>query len=720
MAETHACAGVAAQFTINHDTFGIHCTPETIGVDVVDANTGTPLLNYNAPVQLDTQSGQGTWSLVSGSGAFSDATADDGLATYDWPLGESQAVFSLYYPQGPTTIDVDVFQISDPGIRDTDAEGNLVFSPSGFTLTANALSNPPPAVIAPFAATQTAASAFPVHLAAYGQTPNDPVCGIIEGYTGAQALKFWFQHVDPGTGTRVPEIDGTPAAATEATAAAQPVVFTNGQAVVSGFYKDVGQLQLLVKDDTTLNPDLPTGIRGATANFVSMPERFEITDIRDAGGTIVNPQANDSSGPIFLAAGAPFRATVSALDAVGDPTPNYGQETIPETVRLDVGLIDPLPGASPPVSAGIGFGAFIAGSATGFDFIWPEVGILSVTPGIGDADYLGAGDVTGTTSENIGRFIPDHFTEVPNVPLFQTACSAGSFTYQGEPFNYLVAPVITAIARAVGGSTTLNYTSDYFKLSTATLQNRLYQSGAGVLDTSGVPPPATDPVVTETGPGVGTLAFSGGTGLEYTRGLPGAPFLADIQLSIDVIDADGVAALGNPVTFGAGIGIGFNAGEEIRYGRVRLGTAVGSERVDLAVPMASEYFLGAANGFVLNAADSCAVNVALSFSNFTEGLSSGDTCVRDSGTPGESGEGCAAAAPPGQRFEEPPLAGEFNLRLAAPDVGNHGSLIINGSVPDWLKFDWDASTPGDEDPTGHATFGIFGGSSRHIYVREIY
>ena len=41
-------------------------------------------------------------------------------------------------------------------------------------------------------------------------------------------------------------------------------------------------------------------------------------------------------------------------------------------------------------------------------------------------------------------------------------------------------------------------------------------------------------------------------------------------------------------------------------------------------------------------------------------------------------------------------------------------------VPDFLRFDWNAGTAGDENPSGQATFGIFGGESRQIYTREIY
>ena len=93
-------------------------------------------------MELDTQSGRGSWQLVTGGGSLTDATSNDGIATYNWPLTESQAVFSLSYPEGTPVIDVDVFQQNDPGIRDSDAEGNLEFSASGFTVTASPPSEP--------------------------------------------------------------------------------------------------------------------------------------------------------------------------------------------------------------------------------------------------------------------------------------------------------------------------------------------------------------------------------------------------------------------------------------------------------------------------------------------------------------------------------------------------------------------------------------------------
>lgn len=732
MNQTHDCASAAAQFTINHDNFGIHCVDETIVVDVVDSVAGTPLLNYNAQVELDTQSGAGSWTLVAGSGAFNDAAAGDGLATYDWPLGESQSVFALSYPQGPPSIDIDVVQVSDPGIRDTDAEGNLVFSANGFMLTAAQLGNPPVPPVAPFSAAQTAAVPFDVYIAAYGQTPDDPVCGVIESYTGNKNLKFWSQYVNPGSGTLNVAINGNPIPALEATAVNQIVSFSNGQGQISAKYDDVGSKQIWVKDDSTINAELPAGIRGGTADFVSRPASFELAGIVGGAGT-PNPQAADASGTKFIGAGQPFEMTVTALDAEGDPTPNYGQEATAESVRLDLTLVSPSGGASPGLGPALGFGAFSGGSATGSSFFWDEVGVIRLTPRVGDGNYLGAGDTVGAVSENIGRFVPDHFAvSWVAQPVFRTMCSDGDFdgdrfTYEGQPFGYVAPPVLQFVAQTAGNNLTQNYQTfpspgeRFFKMSTAQLAmdgNKQYLEGTGALDWTDVP--AADPVVAEVGPGVGTLTFtSGPTGLFFTRSAASAPnpdYNAAISLSLVVVDGDGVGAVGNPINYA----IPFSDGANIRYGRMRFTNAVGSERIDLAVPLAVEYYAGPGVGFVANSLDTCTINVALAFSNFTENLTAADTCVLDTGFPGASNIGCAAAGPVGRQFSEPPAAGDFNLWLKAPGVGHAGSVQINAAVPAWLRYDWDLAAPGDEDPVGQATFGLFKGETSQIYLREIY
>ena len=702
-------------FVIGHDNYGINCVAENVSVVAMDAGNN-PVTSYNGVITLDTQTGRGTWSLVTGNGSLVEVTPNDGVATYAFdPADNGAAVFNLSYTEGPSPFNI---LVSDSSAVDDDTEGNLLFGPSGFTVTANPLSNPPPAVINDPIANQIAGTDFALNIAAFGQTPTDPTCGVIESYAGSRDLKFWVGYSNPALGSIVPTVDTNPISASEAASSIQGVIFTNGQASVTAKYKDVGRIQIFMKDDTVPDPDLPNGIRGASNPFVVRPQRFELTNIVDAGGN-PNLGAMDSSGLVFTAAGAPFSVTVTALDAEGDPTPNYGQESVAETVLLTPNLVDPA-GNNPPIAAPIGFGPFVNGVATGNDFSWPEVGIITLTPSVGDGDYLGAGDVSGSTTTNVGRFIPDHLTASINSPLFATACAAGSFTYLGESFDYAIAPVATITARAVGGAATQNYAGAYFKITNTSLNNRAYTPASGSLDTSDLPPTSADPAIVDLGGGVGTLTFSAGAGLRFDRGAPTAPIDADIQVSIEVIDADGVNALGNPVTFGNPGGIGFDGGREMRYGRVSLSNSFGSELVDLSLPMRAEYFFDAATGFIANTDDTCSAGVSLTLGPYAPNLSLGDTCVIDSGSPGDSGAGCAAPGPAAQRYREPPLGGDFNLFLLAPGATNDGSVTVTADVPDWLEFDWDALTPGLEDPSGTATFGIFQGESRQIYIREIY
>ena len=320
-------------------------------------------------------------------------------------------------------------------------------------------------------------------------------------------------------------------------------------------------------------------------------------------------------------------------------------------------------------------------------------------------------------SGNVGRFYAHHFTTALNTPTFATSCAAGSFSYIGETFGYSNQPVITLTARALAGEIAENYVGGFFKIDSTSLSAPLYASTPATLDTSGLP--AGDPIIAETGAGTGTLTFGSGGGLFYTRSTEQAPFDADIRLSIDVADTDGAAA-SNPIVFGAAGGMLFDSGAEMRYGRGRMQNAYGSELVNLALRFRTEYFVNAATGFVPNVDDSCTSPVSLSFIAFTDNLAPGETCVFDTGAPGSSGAGCAAAGPPALLYRAPPLGGDFNLHLQAPGDNNDGSTTIRADVPGWLEFEWDNALPGLEDPVGTAVFGIFSGSDRRIYIRELY
>lgn len=708
-------ASAVASFRLTLSNTGLYCLDQSVTLTPLDSN-GNAVSNYSGAVTLSTSTGRGTWLLQSGAGTFADAVADDGLATYTFSGSEASATFSLRYRTGTAVVNVDAYQTNSTGIRDTNTEGSITFSPSGFTVTTTPISAPVTSIPA-FTASTTAGAALPVYLTAYGQSPTDATCGVIAGYTGAKSLKFWLTRSDPATGTIVPTVNATAIAAAEASAAAQSVTFSSGQATVSVKYKDVGRIAIGVKDDSTGNPGLPNGIRGSTGNFVVKPADFVLSGITRTSDGFANPGATTASGTVFIGAGSPFTATVTAVDAEGSTTPNYGRESTAEGVKLGTTLVLPASGAAPAVSGS--FGAFSSGRASGTAFSWPEVGVIRLVPSIGDGSYLGTGDVTGTASGVVGRFIPARFEVATNTPVFQTACIAGRHTYVGQPFDFAVAPVATVRAVALGGTTTTNYTGTLLRLTNTSLGAPTYADGARAMDVSGLAAAKVNPVIADLGGGSATLTYSVGSGLAYVRTTPVAPFNAAVTLTASVTDADGVKSASN-VVFGSGGGIGFSAGTEQRYGRLAVRSAAGSELLDLPVRTVAQYWLDAARGFTTATADSCTVAPKIVLGDFRQRLAAGETCVRDTGAGGTSGAGCPAPSAVGSRFRATALAGDFNLNLAAPGAGNGGAVTVQAVPPAWLLYDWNTALPGLESPTGLATFGVFQGPPARVYQREVY
>jgi MSHA biogenesis protein MshQ len=502
-------------------------------------------------------------------------------------------------------------------------------------------------------------------------------------------------------------------------------MITNGRsnvsfAAVANAYQDV---RVRVSYPTVA----PTVASCSTDSFAIRPSAFVNFSVTDndpqtAGTARTLNNVAFGGGAVVHKAGQPFTVRSDAVNSAGSITTNY--------VGAPAVTLAPCGGASCTATVGslTATTTHVAGQLTTNAANYSDVGSFTLQLDDGSFAMIDSGDSTvaertissGTIS--VGRFVPDHFAVALNAPQFDTACGAGGFTYVGQKFNYSagLVPVITVTAKSAGvsGGTTALYAGAWFRIDNTSVTGKTYTDAGGALDTSGIT--GSDPVIAPTGVGQGTLTFGSGSGVLFTRAAAIPPFNASTSLSISVIDLDGIVANIDPVVFA---GIPFSTGSAIRYGRVRMATAVGSELVDLPVAMKAEYYGGAGVGFVTNTDDTCTSGISLAFSGYTKNLSPGETCARDSGSPGASGVGCAAAAPAPQRFKQPPSAGDFNLVLAAPGVGNSGSVSISvtpGSVPVWLKYDWNALTPGDEDPSGQATFGVFGGKSRQIYTRENY
>lgn len=485
----------------------------------------------------------------------------------------------------------------------------------------------------------------------------------------------------------------------------------NGNAPFTFNYGDVGQVKLYATKAAS-GPQL-SSISGSSNAFVVKPGGFTVTAVKQtASPFLTNPAASNASGSKFVKAGESFSATVTATTSGGATTPNYGRETTPEGVLLTHALVAPAGGITGTLSSGTIAGGslnFTSGVATVTNLSWSEVGIISLTPSVADADYLGAGNTTGTTVQKVGRFVPDHFDTA-----VLKGCVAGNFTYSGQPFTAQLTP------KNLAGAITQNYNTACGFSKAVTLSN------AGSVANVNVGWPPSGPVTqimassqfinpASCGGVLNPITGPSGTQANVTYTL--APATGPSTFTLRGVDADGVTSSG--ATEGT---------TTVRSGRVRLVNAYGSELLDLPMTLRAEYWNGA--GWIKNTDDNCtgdtsavaanAVSVAL-----TQTLAS-PTCVWDIGATGRSGSGCSAVGPTSptdKQFRKGAFMvtgpgtlqkGDFNLWLKAPTSA--GTVKVDVDVPPWLEFPWVGA--GNTDPSARATFGVF--KSSLIYRRENY
>jgi MSHA biogenesis protein MshQ len=154
----------------------------------------------------------------------------------------------------------------------------------------------------------------------------------------------------------------------------------------------------------------------------------------------------------------------------------------------------------------------------------------------------------------------------------------------------------------------------------------------------------------------------------------------------------------------------------LRFGRLWLGNAYGSDKIDLVVPFEAQYWNGSA--FIKNTFDSSTPlggsNIALG--NKQGGLSTYTGPIAVSAT--ASGSGTITLTKPAS-----PAAGSVDLvaTLGAasgncPGLGGASSAGLGYLGGKWCGANY------DRDPVSRATFGVFGSSARKgpIYVRENY
>ncbi len=464
-------------------------------------------------------------------------------------------------------------------------------------------------------------------------------------------------------------------------------------------------------------------------------DSFSVRPTSFTSVTSANATNTGASGtPTFTAGAGNFSLTATAAGIGSNPGGYIG---VPQINSASVQVLSPativgtLAGTFPAATSGTG-----NSTATGTTFTYSEVGgflllapdfTVPRIPGVYDntwtaidsdptkndcnsgttaAAYSNTKDANGKYGCNFGitantggfgRFIPHHF----DVTKIHGCTGGATFTYSGQPFT------VTATARNSAGGITQNYHGAYGLSKDTTISN------------AGVTTNFTPNNNTSNNNLLTAANFINGVRTQstvtYTFPVTSPPKeTAPATLTLRAIDTDGVSSAGYT-----------EEQAQIRSGRVRIQNAYGSELVALPVPMRVEYYedttitAPATNppvtGWITNNADTCTSIPAT-------GLSLANNVAPSPVTPPTAKN---IGSKTTQATVATPLffngSGDAGLSLSAPGQGGDGYVDITAdlSAKTWLRFDWNG-TGSDIDPTGRATFGLYRGSPKHIYLRQRY
>lgn len=518
-----------------------------------------------------------------------------------------------------------------------------------------------------------------VSVSAVRKSDNSLAC--TPAFSGvSKNVTFVCGYSNPATGTLPVRVEGSAlnagnnmAAACDAGGRTVSLAFNaSGVASTTFQYADVGNMSLAA---TYIGAGSDAGlVMTGNDTFIAAPDNFAFSAIT-AG---------------LIKAWNPFGATVTAQNASGAATPNFGNEAAAEGATLAPNLVSPVGGNNPGIANNIiPGGAFANGAATVNNLSWGEVGLITMTASLTSGNYLGSALTASGTSANIGRFIPDHFDTVTSGGM---PCPSGltcptqfnGFVYSGQAFTTQVT------ARNLAGATTLNYDSALGYSKAVALS---------AWDTAGGATPT---------PGGGTLnpnavpstAFNLGAATTATPAytFPATPVSpTDIYIRAEESPGgDGVTSLRVPANTST------EGGMKIVSGRFKIPNAYGSELLPLLLTATVQYWNG--TGWVTSTTDhATAFNTNLStgggnvVATIINGLASGVSVT---------GAGAATVT-----------AGVKTFTLGNPGVT--GSADISLNAPSYLLS---GSNMGGVNPSvaGRTTFGVYRGSNDFIYLRESY
>ncbi len=750
---------------------GVTCEALAVRVTGHDASHGEVAPSNTTQITLSTNPATGGWALKAGGGTF---TAPN---VYSFNGSETFAEFWLTQTTPLANIDIDVVDNNGK----TDLEGDVgEDARAEFKDTAFKYYHCPGAVPGTCAETSIntpqiagkssniAPNAQSLYLRAVRTDNNTGAC--VGGLQGAQAVEFAYECDNPavcsaanlmsingGSATTIARNNDGTVSAIAGSYSAVPMTFdASGYAPFNLNYSDAGQVTLHARKTVTAGvgtpPSAAATIYGASNAFVVRPFAFSIT------GPGIPAATGLPTDTVFKIAGEDFPATVTAVvweaaddannDGVPDSgavlsgnaaTPNFGQEAVPAGATMTYELLHPAGGAAPSLTGGTVYTGFTAG-AKQQDINWSEVGSIKLIATLTGGNYLASSqNVTGFVSP-VGRFRPHHFFVTTPVALTNRVVAdcatapktASTFTYIGEQME-VTNFIVTARNALATPSQTQNYASTYPDANNnfAKLDGTVFANfGFGAVDLAdAIPPLAATALTLDAALSSSSGSWTNGDGTftartAVTRAAPEGPY-ETFWLGIVPVDTDGVTLRAADLNLDTSVPADSNdrakvitASGSVRFGRLRLQNAYGSELLPLPVPMTVQYWNGTA--FITNNLDSCTQLTAanIGFANYTQGLAAGET------TPTV-----------GTVFS----AGVGSLTLSAPGAGNNGSvdLAVNlGNTANaaacpaltppataanrgYLRGLW-CGAAYDKDPTARATFGVYANPSQFIYLREMY
>lgn len=718
---THACAPSGPDhYELWLPSTGLACLPSTVTVKAC-ADSSSPCSNpYTAAAGTTATLSASAGTLGAGTATF-DATGT-ATTTLSYPGAADGAAVTVTL-SGEQTAATNARQCCPNGSSCSAANScSTTFNTAGFLISASAGGA---ATTVPAQTAGTTSGGFVLRAVKTGTT----TAACEAALTGATTVDWALQCDDPGTcasgnrmtltGSSASAIASNPASGITSRTAVPMTFDANGNAPFTFNYADVGRVRLSASK--TVNG---AALAGASNAFVVKPAGFALSSIRQtASPNTANPGATSATGGVFVKAGEAFSATVTALTSSGATAPNFGRESTPEGVKLTATLALPAGGSNGTLAnATLAGGSFTNGVATATTLAYSEVGVITLTPSVADGDYLGAGAVSGTASGNVGRFVPAKFalSGASVAHRSSLACTpASAFSYLGETFRL----GFTLTAQNASGGTTANYTGAFARLdpASASAWQLAGRDGSTVFTTAGG----------RLSLGTATGSFAGGVAANVTltaaalrASAPDGPF--DAAFGVAPVDSDGVAlgSLDMASTSGGANDRASVGSVALRFGRLRLGSAIGAADRALALPAWVQHWNGSA--WATNTLDSCTTVAAsaVSFGNLRRTLTTADT---------------AATGP--ISF----TAGVGSLRLAAPGGGRSGTvdvaLSLGSAATDasclqpWTPGSGDAASAGANlahlrgawcgssfanDPSARASFGLQRTQDHLIFRRENY